>query len=184
MSHPTGSTHLNRLIRRADENVMERSVIAPAAFVLAGVALVVSYISASPSESTQLLVAAAPALSAIAVAVAMVVYRPVRPVPWFLLAMGLGVLSIASVVQAHEWYGTTGSVCSRRGRIESMETKGGDKVIRGFVPLNDMFGYANGVRSLTQGRGSFTMQFERYEAVPFGIAEEIIKKRRAENKIR
>ncbi len=78
----------------------------------------------------------------------------------------------------------TGSVCSRRGRIDSMETKGGDKVIRGFVPLNDMFGYSNSVRSLTQGRGGFTMQFERYEAVPFGIAEEIIKKRREANKIR
>ncbi len=78
----------------------------------------------------------------------------------------------------------TGSVCSRRGRIDSMETKGGDKMIRGFVPLNDMFGYSNSVRSLTQGRGSFTMQFERYEAVPFGIAEEIIEKQRAANKIR
>ncbi len=78
----------------------------------------------------------------------------------------------------------TGSICSRRGRIESMETKGGDKVIRGFVPLNDMFGYANGVRSLTQGRGNFTMQFEQYEAVPFGISEEIIKRRREQNKIR
>ena len=78
----------------------------------------------------------------------------------------------------------TGSVCSRRGRIDSMETKGGDKVVRGFVPLNDMFGYANSVRSLTQGRGSFTMQFERYEAVPLGIADEIIKKRREANKIR
>jgi elongation factor G len=56
--------------------------------------------------------------------------------------------------------------------------------VRGLVPLNEMFGYANTIRSLSQGRGSFSMQFEHYEAVPFSIAEEIITKRRAENKIR
>jgi diguanylate cyclase (GGDEF)-like protein/PAS domain S-box-containing protein len=105
-----GFVWLNPLCRRADEDVMERSVLAPAAFSLGGVALVVAYLTASPTESTELLVAAAPALGAIAVAIAIVVYRPVRPVPWFLLAMGLGLLSIASIVQAREWYGTTGAV--------------------------------------------------------------------------
>jgi len=78
----------------------------------------------------------------------------------------------------------SGSVCQRRGRIDNMEEVGGQKVIRGYVPLNEMFGYANAIRTMTSGRGGFTMHFEHYEAVPFGIAEEIIKKRREQNKIR
>jgi elongation factor G len=65
-----------------------------------------------------------------------------------------------------------------------MDDQAGSKVIRGMVPLSEMFGYANTIRTLTQGRGNFTMQFEHYEAVPFAIAEEIIQKRRAANKIR
>jgi len=56
--------------------------------------------------------------------------------------------------------------------------------VRGMVPLSEMFGYSNDLRTMTSGRGSFTMHFERYEAVPFSLAEEIIKKRQAENKIR
>jgi elongation factor G len=78
----------------------------------------------------------------------------------------------------------TGSICQRRGRVDSMDDRAGTKIIRGMVPLSEMFGYANSIRSLTQGRGSFTMQFEHYEAVPYSIAEEIIRKRREENKIR
>jgi len=78
----------------------------------------------------------------------------------------------------------TGSICSRRGRIESMDDQHGQKVVRGMVPLGEMFGYSNDLRTMTSGRGSFTMHFERYEAVPFSLAEEIIKKRREQNKIR
>ena len=78
----------------------------------------------------------------------------------------------------------TGSICSRRGRIESMDDLHGQKVVRGMVPLGEMFGYSNDLRTMTSGRGSFTMHFERYEAVPFSLAEEIIKKRREQNKIR
>ncbi len=78
----------------------------------------------------------------------------------------------------------TGSICQRRGRIESMQEKGGMKVVTGLVPLSEMFGYSNTVRTLTQGRGSFTMHFERYEAVPYAVAEQIVAKRRAANKIR
>ncbi|MEM7391739.1 MAG: hypothetical protein AAF492_05255, partial [Verrucomicrobiota bacterium] len=76
------------------------------------------------------------------------------------------------------------SVCQRRGRIESMDDQGGNKIVRGMVPLSEMFGYSNALRTLTQGRASFSMHFEHYEAVPFAIAEEIVKKRREENKIR
>jgi elongation factor G len=77
-----------------------------------------------------------------------------------------------------------GTVCQRRGRIESMDDRGGMKIIKGHVPLSEMFGYSNTLRSLTQGRASFTMHFEHYEAVPFSIAEEVVKKRRAEGKVR
>ena len=77
----------------------------------------------------------------------------------------------------------TGSICQRRGRVESMNEKGGLKVVHCMVPLSEMFGYANTCRTLTQGRGTFTMIFERYEAVPFAIAEQIIAKRREAGKI-
>jgi elongation factor G len=79
---------------------------------------------------------------------------------------------------------SSGSICQRRGRIESMDSRGGMKLIRGFAPLSEMFGFSNTIRSFSQGRASFTMHFEHYEAVPFSIAEEVVKKRRAEGKVR
>jgi elongation factor G len=89
------------------------------------------------------------------------------------------------VVAPEEYMGAvTGSVCQRRGRIESMDEQGGMKVVRGMVPLSEMFGYSNVIRTLSQGRGSFTMHFEHYEAVPYSIAETIIIRRREQNKIR
>lgn len=78
----------------------------------------------------------------------------------------------------------TGSICQRRGRIEQMNEKAGMKIVTAMVPLSEMFGYSNTVRTLTQGRGSFTMHFERYEAVPFIVTEQILERRRAANKIR
>ena len=77
-----------------------------------------------------------------------------------------------------------GTVCQRRGRIESMDERGGMKIVKGMVPLSEMFGYSNTLRSLTQGRASFSMTFEHYEAVPFSIAEEVVEKRRKEGKIK
>jgi elongation factor G len=65
-----------------------------------------------------------------------------------------------------------------------MESLKGSKVVRGMVPLGEMFGYSNTLRTLTQGRASFSMQFEHYEAVPFALAEQIVTKRREENKVR
>jgi len=70
-----------------------------------------------------------------------------------------------------------GDLNSRRGRIEGMEARSGAQIIRGFVPLSDMFGYATEVRSRTQGRGVYVMQFDHYEEVPKNIAEGIIAKR-------
>ena len=77
----------------------------------------------------------------------------------------------------------SGSVCQRRGRIDAMDEQGDSKIIRGFVPLAEMFGYSNTVRTLSQGRASFTMHFEHYETVPDSIADEIIQKRRDAKKI-
>jgi len=94
-------------------------------------------------------------------------------------------LMAVEVVTPEDFMGAvTGSICQRRGRIESMEQKGNTKIIQSMVPLSEMFGYANNLRTLTQGRANFSMQFEHYEAVPFAIAQEIIEKRRAANKIR
>jgi elongation factor G len=76
------------------------------------------------------------------------------------------------------------TIAQRRGRIESMDERGGMKIVKGMVPLSEMFGYSNTIRSLTQGRASFSMTFEHYEAVPFSIAEEVVKKRREAGKVR
>jgi elongation factor G len=75
------------------------------------------------------------------------------------------------------------SICQRRGRIESMDEQAGGKIVRGMVPLSEMFGYSNALRTLTQGRASFSMHFEHYEAVPFSIAEDIVKKRIEQKKV-
>jgi len=77
-----------------------------------------------------------------------------------------------------------GTIAQRRGRIESMDERGGMKIVKGMVPLSEMFGYSNTIRSLTQGRASFSMTFEHYEAVPFSIAEEVVNKRREEGKVK
>ncbi len=88
------------------------------------------------------------------------------------------------VATPEEFMGTvTGTICQRRGRVEAMEDKAGQKLIRGMVPLGEMFGYANALRGLTQGRASFSMQFEHYEAVPFFLTEQIIAARRKAGKI-
>jgi elongation factor G len=70
-----------------------------------------------------------------------------------------------------------GNLNSRRGRIESMEPLGNAQIIKAVVPLSEMFGYATDLRSMTQGRADFTMQFDRYEEVPQSIASEIIDTR-------
>jgi elongation factor G len=67
-----------------------------------------------------------------------------------------------------------GNLNSRRGRVESLEPVGNAQVIKASVPLAEMFGYATDVRSMTQGRAEFTMQFDRYEEVPATISSEIV----------
>ncbi|MFT8459703.1 MAG: elongation factor G [Liquorilactobacillus ghanensis] len=69
-----------------------------------------------------------------------------------------------------------GHVTARRGRVEGMENRGNAQMVKAFVPLAEMFGYATTLRSATQGRGTFTMTMDHYEPVPKSIQEEIIKK--------
>jgi len=79
------------------------------------------------------------------------------------------------VVTPEEFLGDVmGNLNSRRGRIEEMNPMGNATTIKAIVPLSEMFGYATDVRSMTQGRATFSMQFERYEDVPSSIAAEIV----------
>ena len=72
----------------------------------------------------------------------------------------------------------TGDLSAKRGRIDSMEDRMGIKVVNAMVPLSELFGYATKLRSMTQGRGSFTMEFDHYDQVPGNIAQEIIEGKR------
>ena len=73
-----------------------------------------------------------------------------------------------------------GHVTARRGRVDGMEAHGNSQIVRAFVPLAEMFGYATILRSATQGRGTFMMVFDHYEDVPKSVQEEIIKKNSGE----
>jgi elongation factor G len=73
-----------------------------------------------------------------------------------------------------------GDINSRRGQIQAMEDISGAKVVRGLVPLSEMFGYVGDLRSKTQGRANYSMEFDSYAEVPKAVAEEIIKKTRGE----
>ncbi|MDR7871659.1 MAG: elongation factor G [Tissierellaceae bacterium] len=81
------------------------------------------------------------------------------------------------VVIPEEYMGDVmGDISSRRGRIEGMELRNGAQVVNAYVPLSEMFGYATDLRSNTQGRGVYSMQFDHYEAVPNSIAEKVLNK--------
>lgn len=79
------------------------------------------------------------------------------------------------VISPNKYLGDiVGDIKSRRGRIEEMELRGGSRVIKTFVPLAEMFGYATDIRTITQGRGVFSMEFFRHEQLPTPVMEEII----------
>ena len=85
------------------------------------------------------------------------------------------------VVSPEEYMGDViGDLSSRRGRVQGMNVRGSARVVNAQVPLSEMFGYATDVRSKTQGRATYTMQFEHYEEVPRNIAEQIIAKVKGE----
>jgi len=79
------------------------------------------------------------------------------------------------VTMPEEYMGDViGDINSRRGRIEGMDDLGGGKIVRAFVPLSEMFGYSTDLRSKTQGRGNYSMFFEKYEPVPKSVQEKVI----------
>jgi elongation factor G len=81
------------------------------------------------------------------------------------------------VVSPEDYVGTViGDLNSRRGMIQGQEMRGNATVINALVPLANMFGYVNNLRSQTQGRANYTMQFSHYEAVPSAVAKEVIEK--------
>ena len=85
------------------------------------------------------------------------------------------------VVTPEEYMGDViGDLSSRRGKVESMETRGSARVVTALTPLAEMFGYATDLRSRTQGRATYTMQFHSYQEVPTAAAQEIVAKVRGE----
>ena len=87
------------------------------------------------------------------------------------------------VIVPEDYMGTViGDLNSRRGRVEGMEARNGAQVIHAYVPLSGMFGYATDLRSMTQGRGNYSMEVDHYEDVPKNIAEDIIAKTKGTDK--
>ena len=94
------------------------------------------------------------------------------------------VMDVEVVVPEQYMGAANGSINQRRGRVEGMDERGGMKSIKATVPLGEMFGYSNAIRTVTQGRGTFTMIFKQYEAVPASISKEVVEKRIKEGKVR
>jgi len=81
------------------------------------------------------------------------------------------------VTMSEEFMGAVvGDLSGRRGHIEGMEGRAGSQVVRGYVPLANMFGYATDLRSMTSGRAAYSMEFDHYQEVPASIAKELIEK--------
>ena len=79
------------------------------------------------------------------------------------------------VTMPEEYMGDViGSLNAKRGQIEGMDDLGGGKIVRAFVPLSEMFGYATELRSSTQGRGNYSMFFEKYEQAPKSVMEKVV----------
>jgi len=84
------------------------------------------------------------------------------------------------VTMPEEYMGDViGDINSRRGRIEGMDDLGGGKIVRAYVPLSEMFGYSTDLRSKTQGRGNYSMFFEKYEPVPKNVQEKVLSNKNA-----
>jgi elongation factor G len=88
------------------------------------------------------------------------------------------VMKVGAVIPEQFFGDVTGDLNSKRARIEKMDERGNIKIVNAKVPLSEMFGYATKLRSMTEGRGSFTMEFDHYAEVPGNIAQEIIEGKR------
>ncbi len=90
------------------------------------------------------------------------------------------IMSVEVVTPEEHLGDVIGNLSSRRGKVQNIERRGNAQVIKAQVPLSEMFGYATDLRSMTQGRATYTMQFSHYEEVPKGVSEEIVAKVRGE----
>jgi elongation factor G len=90
------------------------------------------------------------------------------------------IMSVETVTPEEFLGDVIGDINSRRGKVQNIEKRGNAQVIRTQAPLSEMFGYATDLRSMTQGRATYTMQFSHYEEVPKGVSEEIVAKVRGE----
>ncbi len=86
-------------------------------------------------------------------------------------------MKVETIVPDQYMGDVVGDINSRRGRIDNIESRLGEQSVHSFVPLSEMFGYATDLRSRTQGRGMYTMQFDHYEEVPKNVAEKVVGKR-------
>jgi elongation factor G len=92
-------------------------------------------------------------------------------------------MAVEVVVPEKDMGDVIGNLNGRRGRIEGMETELGMQYIRTKVPLSEMFGYSTDLRSMTQGRGTYTMEYSHYEETPKNVSEEIIAKVQGKEKV-
>jgi len=90
------------------------------------------------------------------------------------------IMSVEVVTPEEHLGDVIGNLSSRRGKVQNIERRGNAQLIRAQVPLSEMFGYATDLRSMTQGRATYTMQLSKYEEVPKGVSEEIVAKVRGE----
>lgn len=90
------------------------------------------------------------------------------------------IMSVEVVTPEEVMGDVIGDINSRRGKVQNIEIRGNAQVIKALAPLSEMFGYATDLRSITQGRATYTMQFSHYEEVPKGVSEEIVAKVRGE----
>jgi elongation factor G len=90
-------------------------------------------------------------------------------------------IMFVEVVTPEDYMGDViGDLNSRRGQVQGMDQRGNAQAIRANVPLSEMFGYVNDLRSRTQGRATYTMQFDSYQQTPASVQEEIVKRVRGE----
>jgi len=87
-------------------------------------------------------------------------------------------MKVETVVPEEYMGDALGDLNSKRAKIDQVTDRGNVKVIPSMVPLAEMFGYATTLRSMTQGRGSYTMEFDHYEEVPYNVSQEIIEGRK------